>query len=46
MFRQIGNAVPCRLAFVVAKAVQKILLEVETGPEPVMPKELLKLVSG
>lgn len=46
MFRQIGNAVPCQLAFVVAKAVQQILLEVETGPEPVMPKELLKLVSG
>lgn len=46
MYRQIGNAVPCRLAYVVANAVRQILVSAKEGAVPVLPKALLKLASG
>lgn len=45
MYRQIGNAVPCKLAFVVAKAIDDVLSMSSIGDEPLIPDALLRLVS-
>ncbi|KFD26142.1 DNA cytosine methyltransferase [Sphingobium yanoikuyae] len=46
MYRQIGNAVPCRLAFVVSNAVKSILMDCNEISEPTLPTELLRLASS